>query len=497
MNALSSVFRQSSDAAVSESEGEVLKKAISDNPHRIKKDKDTIEKTKRCSARLSLKIHGKSFTFAVEGEDVDEPEKEKKKRGFIRSSTAKRASKVADQLLGMGLPLEKEKIEELYLWVKPTISKMCKRAKSIPFNLLPPKSLHECSLAPCPSMLHACTIQCYSKNEAYLIFDPKVVPEVILGSPGKIKIAIKVWNLIKSEEFAYLMSHHNPSPERSDIEALKNEVRLIPQLNKMTRIVKNYRVSLDNYGLPVLVNELYKSEDLFKVLNSHLKYKKAQTKEQRAVCRKLTKPEREEIFLQIIESVEELHRAHIIHRDLKPENILVDLTQGFIRVAPTDFGYSCYTHEEEHLQKLKGSLPYLAPENLLSEIHPEFRPQSLASDMYGVGLLGYLLFKQCITPWHTFLGDRDFIEGYRKMVRYSLEKIDKTLLIDSFLHKLLNYLPNMRPTASEALKEFKAILKVKQAKRAKLKRKRAKQAKKKTESLKERNLDNLRKLIDK
>ncbi len=91
-------------------------------------------------------------------------------------------------------------------------------------------------------------------------------------------------------------------------------------------------------------------------------------------------------FHECLEALDYLHTQGVLHGDLKPGNILVD-RENHARLV--DFGLASVTStasppqaEEAGLVRLKGSLPYLAPESLQGERLP-------AGDLYALGTVFY------------------------------------------------------------------------------------------------------------
>ena len=105
-----------------------------------------------------------------------------------------------------------------------------------------------------------------------------------------------------------------------------------------------------------------------------------------------------ELFIEILESVDYLHKQNVIHRDLKPENIL--LTDGqngrFIKIA--DFGLSVI-HEfvsQSHTTGC-GTLKYIAPEVVQSTKY------DTKADIYSLGVIVQELFNITINKFVIFL----------------------------------------------------------------------------------------------
>jgi serine/threonine-protein kinase len=91
--------------------------------------------------------------------------------------------------------------------------------------------------------------------------------------------------------------------------------------------------------------------------------------------------------LQIATALEEAHERGIVHRDLKPSNILVTPKD---QVKMLDFGLAVLlkpspageaTQSETELGGISGTLPYMAPEQLLG------KPVDTRSDIYAVGTI--------------------------------------------------------------------------------------------------------------
>lgn len=91
------------------------------------------------------------------------------------------------------------------------------------------------------------------------------------------------------------------------------------------------------------------------------------------------------IIKQVLQALQEAHRAGIIHRDLKPQNIMVDRNQ---RAFIMDFGISV-SAEVTRLTttgQMIGTPRYMAPEQF-GDAHADHR-----IDLYAVGIIMYEMF---------------------------------------------------------------------------------------------------------
>jgi serine/threonine protein kinase len=94
-----------------------------------------------------------------------------------------------------------------------------------------------------------------------------------------------------------------------------------------------------------------------------------------------------ELFIEILESVEYLHKQNVIHRDLKPSNILI--TNGvngrFVKIA--DFGFAAlHEFEDQSHTKYVGTVGYVAPEVQQSKHY------DTKADIYSLGIIVQQIF---------------------------------------------------------------------------------------------------------
>lgn len=101
----------------------------------------------------------------------------------------------------------------------------------------------------------------------------------------------------------------------------------------------------------------------------------------------------------VLEAVDYAHSQKVVHRDLKPENLMVD-DRGRLQVL--DFGGA----RSESSQTItvageaRGTIPYMAPEFLMSEGEAKFSMEFFARvDQYAVGVIAYELLSGTL-PFH-------------------------------------------------------------------------------------------------
>jgi len=90
-----------------------------------------------------------------------------------------------------------------------------------------------------------------------------------------------------------------------------------------------------------------------------------------------------QLLVQVFQALDYLHRRDIIHRDIKPNNVLV--VNGQVKVL--DFGLAASQENiaQRQTSHAAGTLAYMAPELLRG------KPPSPASDLYAVGIIGYMM----------------------------------------------------------------------------------------------------------
>jgi serine/threonine protein kinase len=101
-----------------------------------------------------------------------------------------------------------------------------------------------------------------------------------------------------------------------------------------------------------------------------------------------------ELFKEILESVDYLHKQNVIHRDLKPNNILITngMNGRFIKIA--DFGLATiHEFDGQYHTKYRGTIRYAAPEVMSS------RRYDTKADIYSLGVILQELFNVDINEY--------------------------------------------------------------------------------------------------
>lgn len=166
-------------------------------------------------------------------------------------------------------------------------------------------------------------------------------------------------------------------------------------------------------------------------------------------------PERVAALLrQLLESLDEAHRAGILHRDIKPTNVMLHEHNGRPdQVKLLDFGVARLLGDQEQALTRPGialgTIHFMAPEHLTG------RPLTTASDMYSVGVLAYEL----LTGERAFVGEPDEI-ARAKQSRQPLRLPEERALpaeLRALVEALLDREPGRRPSAHEAIARIKRL----------------------------------------
>lgn len=157
-----------------------------------------------------------------------------------------------------------------------------------------------------------------------------------------------------------------------------------------------------------------------------------------------------DVLGQVADALEYIHKRGIIHGDVKADNIMIanEPAASSVRrrreVRLLDFGLARRAGREEHA--VGGSPHYLAPERAAGG------PATIATDIYALGVLGYLLFTKTL----PFDGDTMYILMAQiervpdPMAARIGEPIDPA--IDALITRAMSKDPDARPRSAAAFR---------------------------------------------
>ncbi|OYT73345.1 MAG: hypothetical protein CFK52_01890 [Chloracidobacterium sp. CP2_5A] len=170
--------------------------------------------------------------------------------------------------------------------------------------------------------------------------------------------------------------------------------------------------------------------------------------------RSLSSAEIASVVAQIGRALSAAHREGVYHRDLKPENVMLeDLGDGALHARLIDFGIAKVANSvmgQETPNGLVGTLPYMAPEQMLST------RCSPATDVYALGVIAYELLagERPYKPAVSTL--RDAIQSLTTMQRVGFgsrlreRRPDLDEQVEQVLRKALAYDEEERYASAEA-----------------------------------------------
>jgi len=148
---------------------------------------------------------------------------------------------------------------------------------------------------------------------------------------------------------------------------------------------------------------------------------------------------------QVLRGLAFLHEHNIAHLDLKPQNLLLTGAFPDCDIKLCDFGIARHIARGADVREILGTPDYVAPEVL------NYEPISLATDMWSVGVLAYVLLTGC----SPFGGDSKQ-ETFCNITRCQLEFPDDLFADVSataiqFISSLLVHDPSGRLTVQDCL----------------------------------------------
>lgn len=152
-----------------------------------------------------------------------------------------------------------------------------------------------------------------------------------------------------------------------------HEVAVLEACKNSPRIVKLHEVFESTHEM-VLVLELACGGELQMLLD------RDEVPSERQVVR---------LMRQILDGLIYLHSIDVAHLDIKPQNLVLTGKFPDCDVKLCDFGISRYLSQGADIREILGTPDYVAPEVL------NYEPISLATDMWSVGVLMYVLLTGC------------------------------------------------------------------------------------------------------
>ncbi len=250
------------------------------------------------------------------------------------------------------------------------------------------------------------------------------------GGFGKVKL---LQDLITKKWYAYKIQ-----PEDSDFSIGESEYENLKILDE--GIGHIIRKSPSHHVIQhEIVMELAPGVELFEIL--------AGSKEEKKQPQKLPQSKWLELAIGLLEAVQFIHSKNLVHCDIKLENFVCDLVSG--KNALVDLAFAC----SQYLNKCdtaKGTPGYLAPEVIN---HNEF---SVKSDIFALGKsLGLLLNLVEIAEDGDFKLISETDKKFHLNKKIPNEAIRLKVL--AFLHEMIAYNKEHRPTLTECLNKFKGF----------------------------------------
>ncbi|XP_053975773.1 serine/threonine-protein kinase 17B-like [Hylaeus volcanicus] len=152
-----------------------------------------------------------------------------------------------------------------------------------------------------------------------------------------------------------------------------HEVAVLDAAANCSRLVSLHQV-FETHNEMVLVLELASGGELQMILD------RDEVPEERQVAR---------LLKQILDGIAFLHSLNVAHLDIKPQNLVLTGEFPNCDVKLCDFGISRYISHGADIREILGTPDYVAPEVL------NYEPISLATDMWSVGVLLYVLLTGC------------------------------------------------------------------------------------------------------
>ncbi|KAI9564920.1 hypothetical protein GHT06_008661 [Daphnia sinensis] len=286
---------------------------------------------------------------------------------------------------------------------------------------------HSFVASPTMSSIPGLLTLCPSRAELLVAREPLHQLYTVEKQPfarGKFAAVKRCRNVLNGEQFAAKVIRKRrrgggPTPESLHEAAVLDLCRSCPHI---VQLVQLYDTPLET----ILILQLATGGELQSVLD------RDEIPEEKHVVR---------LLRQVLAGLLFLHNFDIAHLDLKPQNLLLTGPFPECDIKLCDFGIARHIARGADMREILGTPDYVAPEIL------NYEPISLATDMWSVGVLAYVLLTGC-TPF----GGETKQETFCNITRCQLEFPDELFQDVSptaieFISNLLTHDPSTRLTA--------------------------------------------------
>ena len=170
------------------------------------------------------------------------------------------------------------------------------------------------------------------------------------GAFGKVNVAV---HKLTEELSAMKQCDRRRMTEAGSKKCFLQEVAIMKRLTGHANVIQLFEV-VETPSQIVLVMEFATGGDLLKYVRNR---------------RRLAEPCAKDLFKQLLEGLEHIHKKMVVHRDIKLENLLLD---PFSCVKIADFGVAAVVQPEKKLHDHCGTPSYIAPEILQEEGYEGF-----------------------------------------------------------------------------------------------------------------------------